>query len=164
MDWRKCIHCRMPTEQHHTPMQMQSNFKSPPPPFLDEIQRDMRVVVGNADHVIVMGYSLPPDDVDYRAFFAAHRRRDSDRSNDPVKCSIVVGSTKDHRWLGPSDWRKQLDEMKLGETPRTTLEAARNLFGEGNVRFYGGGTPQVWMDGGDVKLAVERFLTWSASG
>ena len=45
----------MPTEQHHTPMQMQSNFKSPPPPFMDEIQRDMRVIVGNADHVILMG-------------------------------------------------------------------------------------------------------------
>ena len=75
VDARDCIHCETTTESHHTPLQMQSNFKSAPPPFMDEIQRDMRVVYNNADHVVFMGYSLPPDDVDYRAFFSAHRRR-----------------------------------------------------------------------------------------
>ena len=163
VDSRECIHCKTLTESHHTPLQMQSNFKSSPPPFMDEIQRDMRVVFNKADHVVLMGYSLPPDDVEYRAFFSAHRRRSADKPNDSVKCSVVVGREHDHRWLGPSEWPRQLATMKNGEAPRITLEAARDLFGEENVRFYGGGIPQVWLDGGSnvTESAVERLFTWS---
>ena len=165
MDLRECIHCDTPTEIHHTPLQMQSNFKSPPPPFMDEMQRDMRVVCQHADHVVFMGYSLPPDDVEYRAFFAAHRRRDSNKSKGSVKCSVVVGRDGDCRWLGPSEWPRELSGMDEGKAPRITLEAARDLFGEKNVRFYGGGIPQVWLDGGSnvTPSAVERLFTWSES-
>ena len=55
--------------------------------------------------------------------------------------------------------------MKEGEAPRITLEAARDLFGQENVRFYGGGIPQVWLDGGSnvTESAVERLFTWSES-
>ena len=77
---------------------MQSNFKSAPPPYIEEIQRDLRAVVQEADHIVFMGYSLPPDDVDYRAFFAARRSRGPER---PVKCSVVVGKDGERRWLGP---------------------------------------------------------------
>ena len=164
VDSRECIHCNALTEMHHTPLQMQSNFKRSPPPFMDEIQRDMRVVYNNADHVVFMGYSLPPDDVDFRAFFSAHRRRYPDKPNDSVKCSVVERGG-DRRWLGPSEWPGKLGTMKKGEAPRTTLEAARDLFGEKNVRFYGGGIPQVWLDGGGnvTDSAVERLFTWSES-
>ena len=65
VDARACVHCDTLTYMHHVPMLMQSNFKRPPPPFMEEIQRDLRVVVENAGHIIFMGYSLPPDDVGY---------------------------------------------------------------------------------------------------
>ena len=88
VDARACVHCETLTYAHHTQMIMQSNFKSPPPPFLDEIKRDLRIAVQEAGHIVLMGYTLPPDDVDYRAFFAARRRRDPKK---PVRCSVVVG-------------------------------------------------------------------------
>ena len=150
VDARACVHCRTLTYAHHTQTIMQSSFKSPPPPFLDEIKRDLRVVVQNADHIVFMGYSLPPDDEDYRAFFAARRRRGP---NKPVKCSVVVGRDHDSRWFGPSEW-PDLPSNK-------TLEAAGDLFGRENVRFYGGGVPTVFLDGGSVTdYAVEKLLTW----
>ena len=131
---------------------MQSSFKEPPPPFLDEIERDLRVAVRNADHIVLMGYSLPPDDVDYRAFFAARRHRHRDPDN-PVRCSVVVGRGHAPRWLGPSEWPDLL--------PNETLEAADDLFGKENVRFYGGDIPNVFLDGGRVTdSAVEKLLTW----
>ena len=41
------------------------------------------------------------------------------------------------------------------------LEAARDLFGKDNVRFYGHGIPQVLLEGGHVTdAAVERLLNW----
>ena len=157
VDARACVHCQTLTYAHHTQTLMQSSFKGSPPPFLDEIKRDLRVAVQNADHIVLMGYSLPPDDVDYRAFLAARRRRDPDN---PVKCSVVSLLNK-HRpqyWFGPSQW----PNMDEGEAPRTTLEAACDLFGEENVRFYGGGIPNVFLDGGEVTdSAVDRLLTWT---
>ena len=162
VDARACVHCQTLTYAHHTQTLMQSSFKGPPPPFLDEIKRDLRVAVQNADHIVLMGYSLPSDDVDYRAFFAARRRLDSKNKNS-VKCSIVSQSEHGSRWFGPSEWPAMLSSMKKGESPRTTLEAARDLFGKDNVRFYGGGIPDVFLDGGRVTdSAVDKLLTWES--
>ena len=45
------------------------------------------------------------------------------------------------------------------DAPRSTLEAARGLFGEENVRFCGGGIPNVFLDGGRVTdSAVDNLL------
>ena len=162
IDARACVHCQTLTYAHHTQTIMQSSFKEPPPPFLDEIKRDLRVAVQNAGHIVLMGYSLPPDDVDYRAFFAARRRQDSENPENPVKCSVVVGRGNGHHWRGPSEWPAMLRDMDEGKPPRTTLEAARDLFGERNVRFYGGGIPNVFLDGGGVTAsAVDKLLTWT---
>ena len=163
VDARACVHCETLTYAHHTQMIMQSNFKSPPPPFLDEIKRDLRIAVQEASHIVLMGYTLPPDDVDYRAFFAARRRRDPKK---PVRCSVVVGRDNSPQWFGPSELDAKLEDMKKagiekGDAPRSTLEAARDLFGKENVRFYGGGIPNVFLDGGRVTdSAVDNLLTW----
>ena len=162
VDARACVHCHTLTYAHHTQTQMQSSFKSPPPPFLEEIKRDLRVAVQNADHIVLMGYSLPLDDVDYRAFFAARRRLVS-KNKDPVQCSVVGGTEHGSRWFGPSEWPAMLPRMEKGKAPRTTLEAARDLFGKDNVRFYGGGIPDVFLDGGRVTdSAVDKLLIWES--
>ena len=158
VDMRACVHCQAPTYAHHTQTVMQSNLKSSPPPFLEEIGRDLRVAVQHADHIVLMGYTLPPDDVDFRAIFAARRRFDSDK---PVKCSVVEGTRHDDRWFGPSEWPSVVSGSTPERPPRSTLEAARDLFGKEHVRFYGHGIPQVFLDGGRVTdAAVDRLLNW----
>lgn len=158
VDARACMHCKTLTYAQHAPMIMQSSFKGPPPPFLDEIKRDLRVAVQEAHHVVLMGYTLPQDDADYRAFLAARRRRSP---GEPVKCSVVVGRDGQRQWLGPREWLAKLPKMTQGEAPRTTLEAARDLFGEENVRFYGGGIPNVFVESDHVTdSAVHKLLTW----
>ena len=161
IDARACVHCQTLTYAHHTQTLMQSNFKGPPPPFLEEIKRDLRVAVQNADHIVLMGYSLPPDDVDYRAFLAARRPHAGGR----VKCSVVVGTNYGPQWFHHREWSSMLRDMDEGKdegkAPRATLEAARDLFGEENVRFYGGGIPNVFLDGDRVTdSAVNKLLTW----
>lgn len=160
VDARACVHCDELTYAHHTPTVMQSNFKDSPPPFLEEIMRDLRVTVESADHIVLMGYSLPQDDVDYRAFFAARARHSSGLDN-PVKCSVVVGREYDARWFGPSELPGIMSRMDRTQSPHTTLNAALALFDPANVRFYGAGIPQVFLDGGAVtESAVERLLNW----
>ena len=156
VDARACVNCDTLTYAHHTQIVMQSNFKGAPPPFIEEIQRDLRAVVQEADHIVFMGYSLPPDDVYYRAFFAARRSRGSERP----KCSVVaVGSER--RWLGPSELR-DLSVEDIGDSEKETLKAAQELFDKEHVRFYGGGIPNVFLDGERVTdSAVDRLLNWN---
>jgi hypothetical protein len=44
------------------------------------------------------------------------------------------------------------------------MNAARDIFGEENVRLYGGGVPDVFLDKGKVTSAkLEQLLTWSST-
>ena len=160
VDARACVNCKTLTFAHHTPLMMQSNFKGAPPPFIEDINRSLRVLVQQSGHIVFMGYSLPRDDVEYRAFFAARRRRLPDRG--AVRCSVVVGTMGERRWLGPSALSDVRIAARMGTAERTTLKAAQDLFGADNVRFYGGGIPEVFLEGGTVTdAAVERLLDWS---
>ncbi len=133
---------------------MQSSFKSQPPSFIEEIQRDLRDTAMRAKHIIFMGYSLPLDDVAYRAFFAASRQR----VNRPVHCTIVGREDDYPNWYGPSDLKN------LNLPPVHAVNAAIDIFGEDNVRFFGGGVPGVFLDGGKVTDdRLENLLTWSAT-
>ena len=158
VDARTCVHCQTLTYAHHTPLVMQTSFKTAPPPFLEEIQREMRVVVQEANHVVLMGYSLPPDDVTYRAFLAARIRKRSGSGEDPeeqVRCSVIGKEDGYERWFYP----EELDTK--GNLP-DAVKHARDVFKAENVRFYGSGIPDVFLDGG-VRVsadAVERLLTW----
>ena len=138
---------------------MQTSFKTAPPPFLEEIQREMRVVVQEADHIVLAGYSLPPDDVTYRAFLAARTRKTSEHhkvTEPPVRCSVIGrGDGYESRWLYP----EELDGR--GKLP-DAVNHARGVFTAKNVRFVGAGIPDVFLDGtaGVSQHAVERLLTW----
>ena len=124
---------------------MQSHFKTLPLSFIDEVQRDLRVATQAANHIIFMGYSLPPDDVSYRAFFAARKQRKE--HGEMLRCSVVVGTDWDNHWHYHKDISHLLPHMKDNESPKTTLVTAQDLFGAENVRFFGGGIPQVFCDG-----------------
>ena len=161
VDARACVSCTTLTYAHHTPLLMQSSFKSLAQPFLEDIKRSLRVLVQEADHIVFMGYSLPPDDVDYRAFFAARRRHDPDRG--PVRCSVIVGTEGQRRWLGPSALN-DLRSSSIGAIQQRTLNAAQDLFGTANVRYYGGGIPDVFLDRATVTdEAVSRLLEWESA-
>ncbi len=168
VDARSCVHCGELTFSQHTQAIMQSNFKAAPPSFIEEVQRDLRVATQAANHIILMGYSLPPDDVTYRAIFAARQQRKKINDEEsPVRCSVVVGTGFGDRWHDSAEIEELIrssDKMKPGEAPRTTLEAARDIFGIKNVRFYGGGIPQVFCDE-DVASShrLQKLINWSTA-
>ncbi|HTU32887.1 MAG TPA: hypothetical protein VMF66_03700 [Candidatus Acidoferrum sp.] len=155
VDARKCLHCDTLTYAHHTQAMMQSSFKPRSPSFIEEIARDLRATAMRADHIIFMGYSLPPDDVTYRAFFAARQQRESDG----VKCTVVDKDGSDPRWYGPAELERRMRTLNKASPVR----AACDIFGRQRVRFYDGGIPDVFLDQGtatDAKL--DQLLTWSS--
>ena len=82
-----------------------------------------------------------------------------------MHCSVVVGQSHGDQWHGPAEIDALLnssDKLKPGETPHTTLEAARDIFGRDNVRFFGGGIPQVFCDGEHASHGrLEQLIKWS---
>jgi hypothetical protein len=159
VDARACLHCGTLTYAHHTQVVMQSSFKSAPPSFIEEIQRDLRAAAMRADHFILMGYSLPADDVAYRAFFSSRRRRKKRPGNQPVRCTIIGKNDSGPRWYGP-------DALKDREFLNSNvIKAARDIFGEENIRFYGGGVPKVFLDvdGRATDEKLEELLNWEST-
>jgi hypothetical protein len=149
VDARACLHCGTLTYAEHTQTVMQSTFKSPPPSFIEEIQRDLRAATMQATHIIFMGYSLPPDDFAYRTFFSACLHR----GEKPVRCTIVDKDDNNSNWCSP----------KTGHLSKNdTVTIAVNIFGRDNVRFFGGGIPTVFLDGANATDAkLDELLTWS---
>ncbi len=159
VDARACLHCETLTSAHNTQTVMQSSFKQQPPSFIEEIQRDLRATVMRADHIILMGYSLPPDDVTYRSFFAARRQRGEGGGDagSLVRCTVVGIDSKNPGWVAPG--ALNLDHFDR----RSAVHAACDIFGKQNVRFFGGGVPNVFFDGANIvtDASLEKLLNWS---
>ncbi|HPQ38593.1 MAG TPA: hypothetical protein PLW97_13200, partial [Synergistaceae bacterium] len=106
---------------------MQSNFKPRPASFIDEIKRDLRVATNAANHIIFMGYSFPPDDVEYRAFFAARRKRlqatsQAESGEKEPLCSVIIGRDHEDRWIeDPQELEELMRAMEKTSPPYTTL-------------------------------------------
>ena len=46
------------TSVKNTPIVMQTNYKLNYPPFIEEIQRDMKIAISKAKHFVFMGYLM----------------------------------------------------------------------------------------------------------
>ena len=118
-------------------------------------QRDLQAMTMRASHVIFMGYSLPLEDVTYRAFFSARSQRNAPES---VYCTVVNKDDANPGWYGPDE----LGTRSLNKASDNTVSAAREVFGKEKVRFFGGGIPDVFLDDGLATAArLEKLLHWS---
>ena len=128
---------------------MQTAYKGGHASFLEEIQRDAKVSLSGAKHIILLGYQLPPDDVVWRSAIVAKR------NNKEIYCSVVVGYLGEDKWIEGEDLIKYVKEKK--ETIKkeewadygiNAIDAAMAIFDKNNVRAYTGGIPHVWCSGG----------------
>lgn len=157
VDARECLHCGALTFAHHTQAVMQSSFKPRPPSFIEEIERDLRATTMQAGHIIFMGYSLPLDDVIYRAFLSARKQRGGAAR---VLCTVVDKDAENPGWYGPAELKRRIANGSLKEY--SPARAACDIFGENQVRLYGGGVPDVFLDRGEATDAkLDQLLTWS---
>jgi len=137
-------------------MIMQSSYKGRHPHYIEEIQRDLKVCLENTKHIILMGYSLPQDDVTWRSILAARKNREPSNS---VKCTVIVGHGGPDKWLYKEELDKYLD--KVGNSGFATIQSAKEIFELDNIRAYTHGIPQVWQRGGDIAKNVRQILNWS---
>ncbi|MCM3056218.1 hypothetical protein [Caldibacillus thermoamylovorans] len=154
----QCTHCGEITEAHHSAIIMQTNFKGQHPPFIEEIQRDMKVAIEKAKHIIFFGYSLPEDDFIYRSILASRKRM----GIESPKVSVVVGkdAEAEDKWL-KGDELENYTENYPESGFSTVVKRAIDILGKENLRGYAAGIPNVFLKEkhADEKKVIE-LLRW----
>ncbi len=152
-DVMQCPYCGALTETQHTPMIMQTTYKVNTPPPIEEIQKDLKVCLENTKHIVLMGYSLPQDDVLWRSILATRRS-----FKERVFCSVVVGRSNENRWLYGKELKKFIESTESSNFGgRDTIKQAINIFGIDNVRAFTGGIPNVWANG-SIEKNIKNLL------
>lgn len=143
-DYLQCAHCGTITELRHTPLIMQSSFKGNHPPFIEEIQRDMRIALEKARHVVLFGYTLPQDDFIYRSLLAARQKREG---QEPF-CTVIVGKDTNapDSWLESDNLVHYLETLPDDNSFKRAIKSAQDIFGLDRVRGYARGIPDVFSD------------------
>ncbi len=166
-DALECVSCGAKTFVCNSPMIMQTMIKGTPTSFLEEVQREVRVGLEKCRHVVLLGYSLPVDDVVWiQTFTEAIRCRIN--SEEQAYCSVVVGYKGEKRWMYGEELKRYADthryEKEADAYGAKAIESAISIFGAENVRAYCGGIPQVWGDATENELKEILYpQSWNAN-
>lgn len=165
-DSLQCMHCGAETFAFSAPMIMQTFYKSIPTSFLEEIQRNVKVSLEKARHIILLGYQLPPDDVVWQQTFAETVRSRVD-TEEAAYCSVVVGIKGRAEWLYGEKLNTFIclheGEQNSQEYGIPAIQNAMAIFGTGKVRAYTGGIPQVFGNGDETavnELLYPKWVSW----
>ncbi len=169
-DALECPACGAESYSADAPMVMQSLFKGTPTSFIEEIQREVKVALDNARHIVLLGYGLPIDDIVWQQIFSeAVRCRIN--SEEKAYCSVVVGTKGPHRWLKGEELYKHINAYRSSSQSEeygiTPIENVIAIFGKENVRAYTAGIPDVFGDSTEQDmqnlLYPGDFVNWTGT-
>lgn len=140
LDNIQCRNCGRSIRMCDTEMVMQSGLKTPPSYLLQRISHNVDNAVMGANHIVLMGYSLPPDDGACVAELQARTTREGGN----VYCS-VVGFVKNetNRWLYADELDTFIKDHQNDDGINPILNA-RRIFGRERVRANMLGIPDVF--------------------
>ena len=147
-DGIQCSFCGTITESKNTPIVMQSNYKLNNPPFIEEIQRDMKIAISNAKHLVFMGYSLPIDDIIYKSIIATKVL------GEKLMITLAVGydSEAEDRFYNENEAKEYWDKLdykrkkSMGKETYDILKSILNNRVKENltIRMYFRGIPNIF--------------------
>lgn len=145
LDYIQCRHCGRGIRMCDAEMVMQSGLKSAPSHILQRISHNVDNAVMDADHIVLMGYSLPSDD---GSWVAELQSRSTRNGGSGIRCSIVG-----HADGAPNEWLfgDRLDEYC---EEHSVINRVRAVFGRENVRANLKGIPDVF----ESREAVRQML------
>ncbi len=154
LDYIQCRHCGRAIRMCDTEMVMQSGLKSPPSYLLQRISHNVDNAVMRANHIVLMGYSLPPDDGAWVAELQARTTRDD---GGEVFCSVMgYDPTAGFHWMykGELEGIVKCQKSKGDENHYSAVENAWKVFGKDRVRACMIGVPGIF----ESKETVREIL------
>jgi len=141
-DAESCLFCGALTHAHDNFMFMQTKLKTESPSFIKEISDEAISAIRGAKHIILLGYSLPPDDTIWRSILTAMT---ADKSRE-LYCSVVCGTDGPQKWLSNGELEAYLNSDGVRND---AVKNALSIFGHDRLRAYAGGIPQVFGNGSE---------------
>lgn len=162
LDYVQCRHCGQGIRMCDTEMLVQSGLKAQPSWIFQRIAHNVDLEVMKARHIVLLGYSLPPDD----AIWVAELQSRKQRSGENVFCSLV-GFEEDracNHWLYADEFESLLKTESHDQY--ASLKSAVSVFGHEFVRVNYGGFPAIITsrDDWDELLYPEGWMRRVESG
>jgi len=138
-------------EKADKPLLLQTIYKKPKTGFFNEVEKETRNLIREADHFILFGYSLPRDDLAWRSLISPLLKRNAKVT---VLNGKIIGSNSDFltydQFKSVSKLNPDKDEVRL------FFEA--NGIPDSNIRFCNGNIPE------DLNSdRIKELLNWGVN-
>lgn len=159
----ECVYCGHLTEISDVPVFLQSGIKTNRPLALEGQLREMALLLGNARHLVFIGYSLPDDDYIYRVLIKAARSSAS-QNGSKEWCTLVLrddttsklAKSWGSKWLNGSKITSKLSQCKLDQKLSETIKRYFSVFTPDHCRLNFDGWPNVISDYGMDEASLKR--------
>ncbi|HBV98056.1 MAG: hypothetical protein JL50_00880 [Peptococcaceae bacterium BICA1-7] len=153
----KCPFCGQKTYPQDMPLEMQTVIKKRPIAPLEEIKKEMGLLIKHAKHIVFAGYSLPMDDISEKVFIASSL---SGKKIEEKKCTIIEfdpGWMPGQGWLEGKDILSYLQERK-GSGVCNTVNSILSIFDISQTRLTLKGIPGIFDSYSNMEQAVIDVL------
>lgn len=131
----KCAHCGKELGLKDSAMLLQTNYKVKAP-YILEIQNSMRIALKSAQNYIFIGYSLPPDDNEYKTMFNEANGKYNEKPSNKKVYLVLYEDGACNKFIPV----KELSIDKCSSAAHT-IRRYTDIFGEDNVMVNLAGFP-----------------------
>lgn len=153
----RCPFCDQKTHPSHMPLEMQTLIKKRPIAPLEEVKKEMGLLIKHARHIIFAGYSMPRDDISEKVFIASSLSGEKIKEK---KCTIIE---YDPDYPAGTDWLEGPDILAYLRARKelSTAKAVNNIlsiFDLDQTRLTLKGIPEIFKCYGSMEQAVIDIL------
>ena len=152
----KCLFCGQTTHPYDIPLEMQTVIKKRAIAPIDEIKKEMGLLIKHTKHIVFAGYSLPRDDISEKLFFVSSLSG----QNIKEKACTVIQFDPEYDPTGP-DWlngREILNYLNNKEISNseisTSIKNILSIFDLDQTRLTLKGIPNIFLSYKNIELAV----------
>lgn len=149
----RCPFCDQKTHPYDMPLELQTVIKKRPIAPLEEIKKEMGLLIKHAKHIIFAGYSMPMDDISEKVFIASSL---SGEKIGEKKCTIIEYDphySTALNWLEGDDILAYLRSRKDCK-PARAVNNILSIFDLSQTRLTLKGIPAIFNCYGNMEQAV----------
>ncbi len=149
----KCPFCDQKTHPYDMPLELQTIIKKRPIAPLEEIKKEMGLLIKHAKHIIFAGYSMPRDDISEKVFIASSL---SGEKIEEKKCTIIE---YDPHYLTGQDWLEGAGILAYLQSckeykPARAINSILSIFDLPQTRLTLKGIPGIFNCYGNMEQAI----------
>ncbi|NQS76218.1 MAG: hypothetical protein HQP61_07245 [Peptococcaceae bacterium] len=149
----RCPFCNQKTYPYDMPLELQTILKKRPIAPLEEIKKEMGLLIKHAKHIIFAGYSMPRDDISEKVFIASSL---SGEKIEEKKCTIIE---YDPHYSTGQDWLMGTDILDYLRSrkelkPAKAINSILSIFDLNQTKLTLKGIPRIFNSYSSIEQAI----------